>query len=81
VSTATDTSKPVPAAAALALIKAEFLMFFLPGMMGHRALLSAVALGLCGRPVGAFYDVLTSDLVQAPLQEEWPVHYVAVGTP
>jgi hypothetical protein len=50
-------------------------------MMGHRALLSAVALGLCGRPVGAFYDVLTSDLVQAPLQEEWPVHYVAVGTP
>ena len=52
---------------------------FPSGMMGHRALLSAVALGLCARPVGAFYDGRTADLVQVALEEEWPVHYVAVG--
>jgi hypothetical protein len=49
-------------------------------MMGQRALLSAVALGLCARPVGAFYDGLTSDLVSVNLEDEWPVHYVGVGT-
>ncbi len=48
-------------------------------MMGHRALLSSVALGLCARPVGAFYDRLTSALVEIPLDDEWPVHYVGVG--
>jgi hypothetical protein len=48
-------------------------------MMGQRALLSAVALGLRGRPVGAFYDGLTSQLVGVALEEEWPVHYVAVS--
>jgi hypothetical protein len=48
-------------------------------MMGQRALLSAVALGLGGRPVGAFYDRLTSSLVEVALADEWPVHYVGVG--
>ena len=33
-------------------------------MMGHRALLSAVALGLCARPVGAFYDDQTAHVLQ-----------------
>jgi hypothetical protein len=48
-------------------------------MMGQRALLSAVALGLGGRPVGAFYDRLTSNVVEMALEDEWPVHYVGVG--
>jgi hypothetical protein len=56
------------------------LSHFGSGMMGHRALLSAVALGLCARPVGAFYDGLTSDLVETALEDEWPVHFVGVGT-
>jgi hypothetical protein len=55
------------------------LSHFGSGMMGHRALLSAVALGLCARPVGAFYDGLTSALVETALEDEWPVHYVGVG--
>ncbi len=49
------------------------------GMIGQRALLSAVSLGLCARPVGAFYDTLTAELVQVSLQDEWPVHFVAIG--
>jgi hypothetical protein len=47
--------------------------------MGQRALLSAVALGLCGRPVGAFYDELTATLIDVALEQEWPVHYVGIG--
>ena len=47
--------------------------------MGQRALLSAVALGLGGRPVGAFYDRLTSNVVEMALEDEWPVHYVGIG--
>ncbi len=48
--------------------------------MGQRALLSAFALGLGGRPIGAFSDTLTSSLVEVPLADEWPVHYVGVGS-
>jgi hypothetical protein len=48
-------------------------------MMSQRALLSAVALGLRARPVGAFYDGLTSDLIGMGLEDEWPAHYVAVA--
>jgi SagB-type dehydrogenase family enzyme len=49
------------------------------GMIGERILLGAVARGLGGCPVGAFYDDDAAELIGVDPAAEWVMHFAGVG--
>jgi SagB-type dehydrogenase family enzyme len=53
--------------------------FLEAGMIGERVLLEAVARGLGGCPVGAFYDEEAAALLEVDSAREWVVHFAGIG--
>lgn len=55
--------------------------FLEAGLVGARLYLAAGEASLGGCSVGAFYDEEAARLIGVPLEEEWPVHFFALGAP
>lgn len=49
------------------------------GVIGERIMLSVTARGLAGCPVGAFYDDEAARLIGAQGQQQWVLHFAAIG--
>ncbi|RLB49137.1 MAG: hypothetical protein DRI90_24785, partial [Deltaproteobacteria bacterium] len=49
------------------------------GVIGERLMLSVVARGLGGCPVGAFYDDEAGQLIDSKRKQLWVLHLAAIG--
>jgi SagB-type dehydrogenase family enzyme len=54
--------------------------FIEAGLIGARLYLEAVGRGLGACSVGAFYDRETAELLGVDLEQQWPIHFAALGT-